>query len=130
MNAVILFDGDCNFCDQSVQFILKTESSGYFKFASLQGKYADELLRAYRIPSNVDSLILIEDGRYYLKSTAALRISRKLKFPWRFLFVFVLIPARIRDILYDLFAKNRYKWFGKKMSCLVPSPEIRKRFLD
>ncbi|WP_010678480.1 thiol-disulfide oxidoreductase DCC family protein [Bacillus timonensis] len=130
MNEIILFDGVCNFCDKSVQFILKRDSLQRYHFASLQSEAGKALLKKHRVPDDLTSFILIEDDRYYTKSTAALRVCRNLKGPYRLLFIFRFIPAPIRDIFYHVIANNRYKWFGKKESCMLPSPEVRKRFLD
>lgn len=129
MTNIILFDGECRFCDKSVQFIMKRDPHGHFKFASLQSEVGIELLSKYGIPTNVDSFVLIENNTYYVKSSAALRVCKKLKGAWKFLYVLLLVPVPLRDFFYQIIAKNRYKWFGKKESCLLPSPEERKRFL-
>jgi predicted DCC family thiol-disulfide oxidoreductase YuxK len=131
MKRIILFDGECNFCDSSVQFIIKRDPVGHFYFTSLQSEKGIELTKQYAIPDEVDGVVLIENGRAFIKSTAALRIAKKLDGLWHLLFLFILVPRGIRDGLYDYFAKNRYKWFGKKEedACMLPPPEIRKRFL-
>ncbi len=130
MKRIVLFDGDCNFCDTNVQFIIKRDPVGHFYFTSLQSEKGQALIKKYAIPKEVDSLILIENGKAYAKSTAALRIAKKLDGLWHLLFILTLIPRRLRDRVYDYVAQNRYKWFGKKEdSCALPSPEIRKRFL-
>jgi predicted DCC family thiol-disulfide oxidoreductase YuxK len=129
MNKIVLFDGECHFCDQSVQFIIKRDPNAAFKFASLQNDIGRQIMRDYEIPLHIDSLILIEDKQYFIKSTAALRICKKLKGVWKIGVFFLLIPTPIRDLVYDFIAKNRYKWFGKKEVCEIPSPEIKKRFL-
>lgn len=126
---IILFDGECHFCNQSVQFIIKRDPNAIYSFASLQSDIGKRLLKKYNIPQGTDSLVLIEKGQYYLKSTAALRISRNLSSGWKYFSLLLLIPMPIRESIYELVAKNRYKWFGKKQSCPLPSPEIRKRFL-
>lgn len=128
MEKIILFDGECNFCDRSVQFIIKRDPKGIFKFASLQSEIGKEICKKYNVP-NIDSLVLIDNNNYYLKSSAALKICRQLKGLWKLLYIFFIIPKPIRDFAYETFAKNRYKWFGKKDSCMIPSPEDRKRFL-
>lgn len=130
MKRIILFDGECNFCDQSVQFILKRDKKEMFMFASLQGKTAESLLDEHGIDCDTDSFVYIEGNHAYIKSSAALRVSRHLTRPWKWLSVLLIIPTFIRDFFYDFFAKNRYKWFGKKESCMLPSPDVRKRFLD
>ncbi len=129
MNRIILFDGECHFCNQSVQFIIKRDPHAFYKFASLQSDIGRQFCRDYAIPHDVDSLVLIEDNQYFIKSTAALRISKSLTGIWKIGTFFLLIPAPIRDMAYSFIAKNRYKWFGKKNACEIPSPEIRKRFL-
>lgn len=129
MHPVILFDGVCNFCDASVQFILERDDKEMFRFASLQSDAGQELLKKYNVADDVDSMILIEDGNVYYKSAAALRISRHLKGLWKLLYVLILVPAPVRNIVYDLIAKNRFKWFGQKDSCMLPPPNVRRRFL-
>ncbi len=129
MHPVILFDGVCNFCDASVQFILKRDPNEIFRFASLQSDAGQELLRKYKVPDDVDSMILIENEKVYFKSSAALRISRHLQGVWKLFYAFIILPAPIRNAMYDLIAKNRYKWFGQKESCMLPPPNVRKRFL-
>ena len=129
MDNVILFDGECHFCDRSVQFIIKRDPNGRYLFASLQSDIGRELLKKHRVSAHIDSLVLIEDGHYYVKSTAALRICRNLTAMWKIMHTLIIIPAPIRDFFYDVFAKNRYKWFGKKDQCELPSPDIKKRFL-
>ncbi|ETI66453.1 thiol-disulfide oxidoreductase DCC family protein [Neobacillus vireti] len=130
MERIILFDGVCNLCNSSVQFILKRDPNGTFKFASLQGEAGQSLLKKYGLNTNINSFVLIENGEIYLKSTAALRICRKLTWAWRLVAVFLFIPRFIRDLFYELIAKNRYRWFGKKDSCMLPKPEWKSRFLD
>lgn len=129
MERVVLFDGECNFCDRSVQFIIKRDPKGHFKFASLQSDIGRELLKKHHATEDIDSFVLIEDNHYYFKSTAALRVCKNLKGGWKILSVLFIIPTNIRDILYGFIAKNRYKWFGKKESCRIPSAEERNRFL-
>jgi predicted DCC family thiol-disulfide oxidoreductase YuxK len=129
MERIILFDGECNFCDQSVQFIIKRDPKGHFKFASLQSDIGKELLNKHNTPEDIDSFVLIEDNNCYFKSSAALRVCKNLKGVWKIPYVLLVIPKPIRDFFYGLISKNRYKWFGKKESCMLPSPEERKRFL-
>jgi predicted DCC family thiol-disulfide oxidoreductase YuxK len=129
MQPVILFDGVCNFCDASVQFILDRDDKELFRFASLQSDAGEELLKKYNVPDDVDSMILIENGKVYYKSSAALRISRHLRGAWKLFYVFMIVPPPIRNVVYDLIAKNRFKWFGQKDSCMLPPPNVRKRFL-
>jgi len=130
MEPVILFDGVCNLCDQSVQFILKRDPQGYFKFASFQNEAGQKLLKRYSLSTELNSFVLIENDKIYIKSSAALRVCRNLKGAWKMLSVLQIIPPILRDFFYDIVAKNRYDWFGKKESCMLPSPEWKKRFLD
>lgn len=129
MHPVILFDGECNFCDSSVQFIIKNDPQGLFHFASLQSDTGQELLNKHNVPSDIDSMILIEGDKVYYKSAAALRICRHLRGAWKLLYTFIIVPRPIRNAAYDFIAKNRYKWFGKKESCMLPSPSVRARFI-
>lgn len=128
MGGIILFDGVCNFCDASVQFIIKRDPQSYFYFASLQSEVGQELLTEYQVPA-VDSLILIENGKVFVKSTAALKIARRLHRGWPLAYCAIIVPPLIRHALYDVVAKNRYKWFGKKDVCMLPTKEQSKRFL-
>lgn len=127
---ILLFDGICNFCDQSVQFVIRHDKLNTFKFAALQSKVGQELLKKYNLPTeNFDSFVFISNDRCYQKSTAALHVCRGLGGIWRILYLLIVIPRPLRDRFYNLVAKNRYKWFGKKDQCMIPSPEVRKRFL-
>lgn len=128
---VLFFDGVCNLCTGSVQFVLKRDRKKQFLFASLQGKNGQELLKQDNIPVNeLKSLILKEDDRIYTRSTAVLRMLKQLGGGWKLLYAFIIIPPFIRDAIYNLIARNRYKWFGKKEECWVPTPELKERFLD
>jgi len=130
MDKVILFDGFCNLCNSSVQFILKRDKKGVYRFASLQGEIGQELLGKWGIEPEINSFVLIEENRVYVRSTAALRVCFHLKGAWIALAIFLLIPAKFRDILYNFIANHRYKWFGKQESCLLPQSEWRERFLE
>jgi predicted DCC family thiol-disulfide oxidoreductase YuxK len=129
MERIILFDGECNFCNQSVQFIIKRDPKGEFKFASQQSDIGKALLKKHSIRSDIDSIVLIEERSVYFQSTAALRISWRLTGLWKLAYIFVVIPKPLRNSLYNVIAKNRHKWFGVNDHCELPSPEIRKRFL-
>lgn len=129
MERIILFDGECNFCDQSVQFIIKRDLKRRFKFALLQSDIGRELLNKYDAPEDIDSFVLIDDNKCYFKSSAALRVCKNLKGAWKIPCVLLVVPKPIRDFFYGIIAKNRYKWFGKNESCMLPSSEERKRFL-
>lgn len=130
MQRVILFDGVCHFCDTSVQFIIRRDPEGYFKFVALQSDVGSKLLQQHHITHEMDSFILIDHDRYYIKSSAALQVCRKLRGWYKCLYVLIIIPRPIRDFFYDLFAKRRYRWFGRKDSCTLPTAEQRERFLS
>ncbi|WP_044642661.1 thiol-disulfide oxidoreductase DCC family protein [Risungbinella massiliensis] len=129
-HAVILFDGVCNFCNQSVLFLIRHDSKGWFRFASLQSETARSLLQKEPHLLQVDSIVLIEQEKIYTESTAILRICKQMDGWWKILYPFIFIPKMIRDPLYRWFARNRYRFFGKKESCMIPTPEIRERFLN
>ncbi|SFJ75463.1 thiol-disulfide oxidoreductase DCC family protein [Thermoflavimicrobium dichotomicum] len=130
-HSIILFDGVCHFCNGAVQFVIKRDKKGHFRFASLQSKVAQALFSAYQIQRpSLDSIVLIEDDRYYSESTAILRICRKMDGVWKGLYLFMLVPKPVRDVLYRWFAKRRYRFFGKSETCMIPTPEIRERFLE
>lgn len=129
-HGIILFDGVCNFCNDGVNYIIKHDSENYFKFAPLQTEIAESLLKKYGInKEETDSVILIENGQTYTHSNAALRISRHLDGFRRLFYGFVIVPKFIRDFFYKQFAKYRYTLFGKKETCMIPTPEIRQKFL-
>ena len=129
MGAIVLFDGICNFCNGSVNFIIARDPAGYFKFATLQSEAGQQLRRKYAIGENIDSIILIEDDTAYIYSSAPLRVAKRLTGAWWLFGVFWIVPKAIRDYFYRMFARNRYRLFGKKDVCMVPTPEIRARFL-
>lgn len=131
MSDIILFDGICNMCTTSVQFIMKRDPKNKFNFASLQSGIANELRIKHKVSKEVDSIILITgDGRVFDKSTAALRIASKLKGPLKLVAIFLIIPPFIRDFVYQIVARHRYNWFGKKAECMIPTPKQKQRFLD
>ena len=130
--SIILFDGVCNLCNTSVNFIIKHDTNNHFRFASLQSDAAKEQLLHNNIKNDknqLDSIILIENNHIYYQSTAALLILKKLKFPINLGYVFIIIPVFIRDTVYHFIAKNRYKWFGKKDICRIPTKEELDKFL-
>lgn len=130
MGAVILFDGVCNFCNSSVNFIIERDRDGYFKFTPLQSTIGEELLEKFHIDkAETDSLIVIEGEKAYTHSSGALRIAQKLDGVWSWLYAFIIVPKPIRDFFYKLFAKYRYRLFGKKDVCMMPIPELKQRFL-
>jgi predicted DCC family thiol-disulfide oxidoreductase YuxK len=130
MNGIVLFDGECKFCNGSVSFIIEHDKDAYFKFAPNQSEIAQELFRKYNVDkANIDSLVLIENEKVYLYSTGALRIARKLNGLWSIFYGFIVVPSVIRDFVYKQFAKVRIRLFGKQEVCLMPTTEIRERFL-
>lgn len=127
---IILFDGICNLCDGAVQFIIKHDPDKIFLFASLQSEAGQNLLKQYHLPAdNFNSFILVQDDKVYNKSTGALKVARQIKGAWSWLYIFMIIPKFIRDGVYNWIAQNRYKWFGKKDACMLPTPELKARFL-
>jgi predicted DCC family thiol-disulfide oxidoreductase YuxK len=128
--TILLFDGYCNLCHSSVQFVIKHEKKPEILFCSLQSPLGAELLKEYSIdPITTDSLVLIENNNAFIKSSAALRLAKHLKGFYPIAFGFIIVPPFIRNAVYDYIAKNRYKWYGKKDSCMIPEQEISKRFL-
>src|SRR5690606_5796588 len=128
---VIFFDGVCNLCNRSVQFVIKRDRAKKFRFASLQGKSAAFVLKELNIsPADSDSFILLENDKVYTRSTAALRVLRELGGLWKLFYVFIIVPPFIRDGVYNFIARKRYKWFGKREECMIPTPELKERFLD
>lgn len=129
--AVILFDGHCNFCNNSVQFVLKRDIQKHFLFASLSSKSGQDFLKKHaKEHQNTDSILLITENKIYSKSSAALKITQSLSGLWFFLAVLRIIPPYFRNIVYDYIAKNRYKWFGKKEICHIPTKEEKSRFIE
>ncbi len=126
---IIVFDGVCNLCDRSVQFVLARDSQRRFRFAARQSAVGLQLLEKWVIPPPLDSVVLLVDGVAYTRSDAALRIAARLDRPWRWLRIFLGVPRPVRDWVYDLVAKHRYRWFGKNPACRIPTPELRDRFL-
>ncbi len=128
--AIILFDGICNLCNSSVQFVLKHDAKKQFLFASLQSDASRKLLLQFNYENaKMMSIVLIEDNKVYDKSTAALRIARRLNPIWNYRYVLIILPKGIRDFVYDIIAKNRYGWFGKRSSCLMYIAEYKNRFI-
>jgi predicted DCC family thiol-disulfide oxidoreductase YuxK len=129
---IILFDGVCNLCNSVVQFIIKHDKKDDFRFVALQSRLGQEILTYIGVDSkNIDSVILYEPGvAYYYKSDAALQIAKNLNGLFSLGVIFKIIPTGIRNHLYDYIARNRYKWYGKKESCMIPSPELKIKFLE
>ncbi|MBI3652463.1 MAG: DUF393 domain-containing protein [Acidobacteria bacterium] len=132
-NPVLLYDGVCGFCNKGVQMILAHDAGGNLKFAPLQSQYGEAVIARHQL-TNIDSVVFVESSagaeRVFIRSNAALQLARYLGGWWKLLLVFYVVPRPVRDFFYDLFAKYRYRFFGKYDSCLLPTPEMRARFLD
>lgn len=127
---VIVFDGVCNFCNAFVNFVMDRDSRGVFKFGTLQSQPAQEILRQLHLSTrDYETFLLLEDGKVFSKSTAALKILRGLHGCWPWLYAFIIIPRPLRDLLYSFIARHRYQWMGKSETCRVPSPKERARFI-
>ncbi|MCX6351615.1 MAG: thiol-disulfide oxidoreductase DCC family protein [Bacteroidetes bacterium] len=128
--SIVLFDGVCNLCNGSVNFIIDHDPKAKFQFAALQSEVAEKLLIKFGLdPKEMDSIKLVEGDKYYTKSTAALRIARHLNKGWSLFYVFIIVPPFIRNWVYDFIAANRYKWFGKRDACRMPDANLKERFL-
>lgn len=132
VEQIVLFDGVCNLCNSSVNFIIDRDPKARFKFAALQSEKGQELLSQIlrTNESSFDSIVLISNNSVYIKSSAALRIARHLNGLWPILYSFMIIPKPLRDFVYDFIAKNRYKWFGKSDVCRIPTPDLQSRFIE
>jgi predicted DCC family thiol-disulfide oxidoreductase YuxK len=130
--ATILFDGVCNLCNGLVQFVIERDPAARFRFGALQSEAAQRLLASVgrSSPPTPETFVLLEDNRVFTRSTAALRIVRRLPFPWPLAYGFIVIPRALRDAIYDWVARHRYRWFGRLDQCLMPTPERRRRFID
>ena len=129
MERIVLFDGICNFCNGAVNFIIRHDKEKKFRFAPLQSEFGEQMRAKFGIGDDVDSIVLIENDQAYLHSGAALRIVKELGMPWSISYPLIVLPAAFRDAFYKLFAKYRYKLFGKKDVCMVPTPDVRERFV-
>ncbi|WP_080875035.1 thiol-disulfide oxidoreductase DCC family protein [Oceanobacillus timonensis] len=127
---MILFDGECNVCDSFVQFILNKDQENQFLFTSLQSEAGEFIREKYRVPDDLDSVLFIDGEKICMKSDAALNVLQKLPLPWKLLTAGKMLPYSIRDAVYDFIARNRHKWFGKKQSCRLPTPQERKQFVE
>lgn len=128
---IVFFDGVCNLCNSSVQFIIKRDKKEQFHFASLQSEYAKKCLKeSLRDSDNLQSIVLKDGDKILTKSTAVLTISKSLSGLWPVLYILILIPKFIRDWVYDFIGSNRYKWFGRRDECMIPIPELKSRFID
>jgi predicted DCC family thiol-disulfide oxidoreductase YuxK len=130
-HPIILFDGICNLCNASVQYVIEHDPDALFRFASLQGETGQQLLKQYSLSANdLNSFVLISDNRAFTRSTAALKVAKHLKGITKLLYGFIIVPPFIRNAVYGLIAKNRYKWFGVKDACMIPTAALRERFLN
>jgi predicted DCC family thiol-disulfide oxidoreductase YuxK len=130
-NDVVIFDGVCNLCAHSVKFILDHESEPKLRFVPLQSTAGSRMMRELGFsPEDAKTFVLLADGRPHVKSDAAIRVARYLRGAWKMLALIRVVPRPIRDWGYDIVARNRYRWFGRTESCMVPTPELRARFID
>lgn len=129
-HPVVLFDGVCNLCAGTVQFVIGRDPAQHFRFASLQSPAAARLLAEAGVTAPLpDSIVLVDDAGVHVRSAAALRIAHHLRFPWNLSSAFLVVPRPLRDWAYDLVARHRYGWFGRQDICMVPTPDLRSRFL-
>ncbi|MEI9946038.1 MAG: thiol-disulfide oxidoreductase DCC family protein [Chitinophagaceae bacterium] len=129
--SIVLFDGVCNLCNSSVQFIIKRDKKKKFLFASLQGKKGQEILKRFNLPADdFNSFLLLQNNKVYSRSSGGLRMLKLLGGGWKLLYAFIIVPKFIRDAVYNWIARNRYKWYGKREECMVPTAELRERFLE
>ena len=128
---VVLFDGVCNYCNTMINFIIRQDKQKKYLFATLQSAFGQKLLQQFHLPTHsFDSFLILDKGKLYSKSTAALRIYNQLPWYWKWTQLFWVFPKFLRDAVYNVIARNRYKWFGKRNECMVPRPELKERFLD
>jgi len=128
--AIVLFDGVCNFCNTSINFTIKHDTQNYFVFAPLQSEKGKELLRNYNLDkAEMNSFVLIENNKAYTKSTASLRLIKHFNRLYPLLYGFIIVPRFVRDAVYDYVSRNRYQWFGKSETCMVPNEEMKKKFI-
>lgn len=131
IKSIILFDGVCTLCNASIDFILKQDHKNRFLVGALQEPVSKKVLSNFQVDdSYLDSLVLVENGKVYFRSTAALRIAKKLNRPWPLFYFLITIPAFLRDPVYNWIGKNRYRWFGKKSTCRIPTAEEKQKFLS
>ncbi len=128
---LILFDGVCNLCNASVQFVIRHDSAAKFRFAAIQSEIGREIFQRHGLdPANLQTFVFITDGRIFLRSDAAIEVVARFGGAWKLLRVFSLVPRSVRDAIYSFIAQNRYRWFGRQEVCMIPTPEIKERFLD
>lgn len=128
---LILFDGVCNLCNNSVQYVIKKDKKNTYLFAPLQGDIGQQIINTFDVDTaKTDSILLYTNGKLYSKSTAALKVAATLGFPTNMLSIFLIVPPFIRNWVYDFIAKNRYKWYGRKDACMIPTPELKSKFME
>ena len=131
LNNIIIFDGVCNLCNASVKFIIKKDKKGIFKFLPLQSEKTEKVLEQFEVDvKNIDTVILIKDKKLFFKSDAALEIADSFDYPWKAFYFLTFIPKFIREGVYTFIASHRYNWFGKRKTCMIPTDEIKSRFLE
>lgn len=130
VGPLVLYDGQCGLCDRVVQLVVRHDRRGRFRFAALQSEVGRALLERHGLPADaLDTFVLVEGGRAFTRSRAALRTAGGLDAPWPLLRVFAIVPRPLADLVYDFVARNRYRWFGRAEACMLPPPEVRARFL-
>jgi predicted DCC family thiol-disulfide oxidoreductase YuxK len=128
---ILLFDGVCNFCNSSVQTLISMDKSSHFRLASLQSEVGQTLLKKFNLPTKeLNTVVLIDKNKVYLRSDVPLEVMRQLGSAWQIFYIFKIVPRFLRDAVYNFIASNRYRWFGKEEACMIPSAEVRQRFLD
>jgi predicted DCC family thiol-disulfide oxidoreductase YuxK len=128
---VLLFDGVCKFCHGSIQFVIKRDRTQRLYFCPLQSARGQQMMAQHHVEdSGLNSMVLLDNGKVYRKSTAALRIARQLSMPWPLMSIFLLVPAPVRDAVYDFIGRHRYQWFGKYDKCYIPDDDTRERFME
>jgi predicted DCC family thiol-disulfide oxidoreductase YuxK len=129
--SILLFDGVCNLCNAAVNFVIDRDPRARIKFASLQSEAGQQLLRRFGLSTaDFDTMVLVEGDLYYTRSSAGLRVARRLKQPWPLLYGLIIVPPPLRNLIYNFIASHRYRWFGHTQECRVPTPELKERFLD
>ncbi len=129
-DKIVLFDGVCNYCNSMVNFAIRYDKKAVLKFSPLQSASGISLKEKYNISSDIDSVIFLDQGKVYTYSDAAIKIAGYLQWPAKALYAFHIVPNFLRQPIYKWIARNRYKWFGKKETCMIPTKEVRDRFLD
>jgi predicted DCC family thiol-disulfide oxidoreductase YuxK len=129
-NPVLLFDGVCNFCNRMVNFAIRHDKKANLKFAPLQSATGQQLKEEYKVTPTADTVVFIENGKAYTYARAAIRVCKYLDWPAKALYAFIIIPSFISQPVYKWIAKNRYRWFGKKETCMIPKAEVKGRFLE